>query len=62
MGEAAASSCAGSAPSVKRRKARIGHKPRTRELVSVDEKTVPSFRASNMLRGRLNRGGMKRLS
>jgi integration host factor subunit beta len=41
---------------VKRRKARIGHNPRTREPVPVDEKTVPFFRASNLLRGRLNRG------
>jgi integration host factor subunit beta len=45
---------------VRRRNARIGHNPRTREAVPVDEKTVPFFRASNRLRGRLNRGGMKR--
>jgi integration host factor subunit beta len=43
---------------VKRRNARIGHNPRTREPVPVGEKTVPFFRASNMLRGRLNRGGI----
>jgi nucleoid DNA-binding protein len=47
---------------VKWRKARIGHNPRTREVVPVDEKTVAFFRASNMLRGRLNRDGMKRHS
>jgi integration host factor subunit beta len=45
---------------VKRRNARIGHNPRTREAVTVDEKTVPFFRASNMLRARLNRGGVRR--
>jgi integration host factor subunit beta len=44
---------------VKRRNARIGHNPKTGEVVSVREKTVPFFRASNLLRGRLNRGGMK---
>ena len=47
---------------VKLRKARIGRNPRTREEVPVDEKTVPFFRASSLLRGRLNRGGMKRHS
>jgi integration host factor subunit beta len=45
---------------VRRRKARIGRNPRTREEVPVDEKTAPFFRASNMLRARLNHGGMKR--
>jgi integration host factor subunit beta len=45
---------------VKRRNARIGHNPRTGETVSVQEKTVPFFKAGNELRGRLNRGGMKR--
>ena len=44
---------------VKRLKARIGRNPRTREAVPVGEKTRPFFRASNMLLGRLNRGGMK---
>jgi integration host factor subunit beta len=41
---------------VKRRKARIGHNPRTREKVPVEEKTVPFFRASGALRARLNHG------
>jgi integration host factor subunit beta len=41
---------------VKRRKPRIGRNPRTGEEVPVGEKTVPFFKASNMLRGRLNRG------
>ena len=41
---------------VKQRNARIGHNPRTRETVPVDEKTVPFFRASNVLRARLNHG------
>ena len=45
---------------VKRRNARIGHNPRTGETVSVKEKTVPFFKAGNELRGRLNRGGIKR--
>jgi integration host factor subunit beta len=45
---------------VKRRNARIGHNPRTGETVSVKEKTVPFFKAGNKLRGRLNRGRMKR--
>jgi integration host factor subunit beta len=43
---------------VRRRNARIGHNPRTREVVPVDKKTVPFFRASNTLRARLNRGGI----
>jgi integration host factor subunit beta len=42
---------------VKRRNARIGHNPRTGEAVPVGEKAVPFFRASNLLRGRLNRRG-----
>jgi integration host factor subunit beta len=42
---------------VKRRKARTGHNPRTREPVPVDEKTVPFFRAGRELRGRLNSRG-----
>ena len=45
---------------VKRRNARIGRNPRTGETVSVKEKTVPFFKAGNELRGRLNRGGIKR--
>ena len=45
---------------VTRRKPRIGRNPRTGEEVPVAEKTVPFFRASSMLLGRLNRGGMKR--
>jgi integration host factor subunit beta len=47
---------------VKRREARVARNPRTGEEVAVDEKAKPFFRASNMLRRRLNRGGMKRLS
>jgi integration host factor subunit beta len=45
---------------VKRRNARIGRNPRTGEAVPVDEKTLPFFKAGNVLRGRLNGGGMKR--
>ena len=45
---------------VKQRYARIGRNPRTGEEVPVDEKTVPFFKASAKLRGRLNRDGMKR--
>ena len=45
---------------VKQRNARIGHNPRTGEEVPVDEKTVPFFKAGKEMRGRLNRGGMKR--
>jgi integration host factor subunit beta len=41
---------------VKRRNARIGHNPRTGELVSVPEKPMPFFKAGKVLRGRLNRG------
>jgi integration host factor subunit beta len=41
----------------KQRKARIGRNPRTGEAVPVGEKAVPFFRASNLLRGRLNRRG-----
>jgi integration host factor subunit beta len=44
---------------VKRRNARLGRNPRTGEPVPVDEKAVPFFKAGNMLRHRLNRGGMK---
>ena len=42
---------------VKRRNARLGHNPRTREPVSVNEKTKPFFKAGKELRGRLNHGG-----
>jgi integration host factor subunit beta len=45
---------------VKRRNARIGRNPRTGEEVSVDAKAALFFRAGKELRGRLNRGGMKR--
>ena len=45
---------------VKQRNARIGRNPRTGVVVSVDEKTVPFFRAGKEMRDRLNRGGMKR--
>jgi integration host factor subunit beta len=46
--------------SVKQRGARIGRNPRTREVVTVDEKAVPHFKTGKELRDRLNRGGMKR--
>jgi integration host factor subunit beta len=42
---------------VKRRDARAGRNPRTGEVVSVDEKAVPYFKAGKDLRGRVNRGG-----
>jgi integration host factor subunit beta len=42
----------------KQRKPRTGRNPRTGEAVPVGEKTVPFFRVSNMLRARLNRGGI----
>jgi integration host factor subunit beta len=42
---------------VKQRNARLRHNPRTRELVPVDAKTVPFFRAGRELRGRLNSRG-----
>ena len=45
---------------VKQRPARIGHNPRTRVTVQVDEKTVPHFKIGKEMRGRLNRGRMKR--
>jgi integration host factor subunit beta len=45
---------------VKQRNARIGRNPRTGEEVPVDEKAVPFFKAGKEMRGRLNRGGMKR--
>ena len=45
---------------VKQRNARIGHNPRTGEVVSVKEKTLPFFKAGKELRDRLNRDGTKR--
>jgi integration host factor subunit beta len=45
---------------LKQRNARMGHNPRTGEVVSVKEKTLPFFKASRKLHGRLNRDGMKR--
>jgi integration host factor subunit beta len=45
---------------MKRRDAHVGHNPRTREPVSVNEKTMPFFKAGKELRGRLNHGGIKR--
>jgi integration host factor subunit beta len=45
---------------LKRREARMGRNPRNGERVSVDEKAAPFFKAGNMLRERVNRGGMNR--
>ena len=45
---------------VKQRAARIGRNPRTGEVVPVDEKAAPFFRASKALHVRLNRGWMQR--
>jgi integration host factor subunit beta len=45
---------------VKQRNARMGHNPRTGEVVSVKEKTLPFFKAGRQLRARLNRDGPKR--
>jgi integration host factor subunit beta len=45
---------------VKQLNARIGRNPRTGKVVPVDERAVPFFKAGKELRGRLNRGGMKR--
>ena len=45
---------------VKQRNARMGHNPRTGEVVSVKEKTLPFFKAGKELRYRLNRDGIKR--
>ena len=45
---------------VKRRNARIGHNPRTGELVSVPEKPLLHFKTGRKLHSRLNRGGMTR--
>ena len=47
---------------VKQRNARIGHNPRTGEVVSVKEKALPFFKAGKELRGQLNRDGMMRRS
>jgi integration host factor subunit beta len=41
---------------VKQRNARIGHNPRTGEVVAVQVKTKPSFKAGTELRRRLNHG------
>ena len=41
---------------VKRRNGRIGHNPRTRETVQVDEKAVPAFKAAKEMLRRLNGG------
>jgi integration host factor subunit beta len=38
----------------------MGHNPRTGEVVSVKEKTLPFFKAGKQLRGRLNRGSQQR--
>jgi len=40
----------------KHREARTGRNPRTGEAVSVDEKSVPFFKAGKELRERVNRG------
>ena len=40
--------------SVKRRDARVGRNPRTGQHVSVDEKSVPFFKAGKEMRERLN--------
>ena len=41
---------------VSQRKAREGRNPRTGEMVPVDEKAVPFFKAGKELRERVNRG------
>jgi integration host factor subunit beta len=41
---------------VKRRHARTGRNPRTGEMVEVEEKVVPFFKAGKELRERVNRG------
>ena len=41
---------------VKRRNARLGRNPRTGTPVSVNEKTIPFFKAGKELRERVNRG------
>lgn len=40
--------------SVRKRDARTGRNPRTGEAVEVDEKAVPFFKTSKLLRDRLN--------
>jgi integration host factor subunit beta len=45
---------------VRQRGARMGRNPRSGEVVPVDEKTAPFFKAGKELRFRLNRDGMKR--
>jgi integration host factor subunit beta len=40
---------------VKQRNARIGRNPRTGEVVPVDDKAVPFFKAGTKLRGRVDR-------
>jgi integration host factor subunit beta len=41
---------------VKQRSARIGHNPRTGDVVAVGEKTKPSFKAGKKMLRRLNGG------
>ncbi|ACI52929.1 integration host factor, beta subunit [Gluconacetobacter diazotrophicus PA1 5] len=41
---------------VKKRDARTGRNPRTGEMVAVDEKVVPFFKAGKELRERVNNG------
>jgi integration host factor subunit beta len=41
---------------VKQRSARIGHNPRTGEVVAVGEKAKPSFKAGKEMLRRLNGG------
>lgn len=41
--------------SVKRRPARVGRNPRTGSKVSVGEKSVPFFKTSKEMRGRINK-------
>lgn len=47
---------------VKHRDARTGRNPRTGESVSVEEKTVPFFKAGKELRVRVNAGSPPRAS
>jgi integration host factor subunit beta len=42
---------------IRRREARTGHNPRTREKVPVSAKAVPAFRVGKELRNRLNQRG-----
>src|SRR5580693_5897322 len=46
---------------VKKRDARTGRNPRTGAAVSVDEKTVPFFKAGKELRLRVNSGKIPRV-